>query len=97
MNQLIKQDPEWPDIKCVIVIFILYHLWSHVLEGTAKSVTLLHVIRLHTPTKITNFDDVAIFDQYVLWLDISMNKPLLMQVVNTRADLNEKVKCRILT
>ena len=81
----------------MIVVFILDHFWSHVLEGTAKSVTLLHVIGLHAPTKVTNLDNVAVFDQYVLWLDISMYKSLLMEVVNTRANLNEKVKCRILT
>lgn len=74
------------------MVFILDHFRCHVLECSTKSVTLLHVIRLNTPPKITNLYNVSILDKDILWLDVSMNQALLMQVVNTGAYLNEKVK-----
>ena len=55
------------------------------------------MIRLNAPSKITNLDDVAIFDQNVLWFDISMDQTLFVQVVYSGTDLNEEVKGCILT
>jgi hypothetical protein len=65
------------------MIFILDHFWSHVLKSTAKSISLLHVVRLNAPTKIANLDYVSVFYQYVLRFDISMNQALFVQIVNT--------------
>jgi len=74
------------------MIFVLYHFWGHVFKSTAKSISLLHVISLHTPTKITNFDDVALLYKDILRLDVSMNETLLMKVVDARAYLYEEVE-----
>jgi len=74
------------------MIFVLNHLWSHVLQRATKCISLLHMVNLHTPSKITNFDDVAIFDQNIFRFDISMNETLFVQIVNPRADLDEEVE-----
>jgi hypothetical protein len=55
------------------------------------------VVRLDAPSKITNLNDIAVFDQYVLGLDISMNETLLMQIVNSGTNLDKEVKCCIFT
>ena len=93
MNKLVKKDSQWPNIESMVVVFILNHFWSHVLESSTKCVSLLHVIRLNTPPKITNLDDIALFDQNIFWFNISMNNSLYIQIVYTRTDLNEKVEC----
>jgi hypothetical protein len=92
VNQLIQQDAKRPDIKRVIVILILNHLWSHVFKSSTKGVSLLHVIRLNAPAEITDFNDVSFFDQDIFRLDISVNETLLVHVVDTTAHLNEEVK-----
>jgi len=53
------------------------------------------MIRLNAPPKITNLDNVTLLNEYILRLNISVNKPLLMHVINTRAHLNEKVKSSV--
>ena len=78
VHQLIQQDAQWPYIERVIVILVLNHFWGHVLEGTAKSVPLLHVIGLYTPSKITDLDNIALLDQNVLRFDISVNQTLFV-------------------
>jgi hypothetical protein len=78
------------------MILVLNHFRSHVLQSSAKSVSLLHVVRLDTPSKIANLDYVSIFYQNVFWLDIPMNQALLVQIVDARANLNEEVECCIL-
>ena len=55
------------------------------------------MVRLNTPSKITNLNDVTFFNQDIFRLDISMNKSLFMHVVNTRAHLDEKVEGSVLT
>lgn len=76
---------------------VLDHFRGHVLKGTTKSVSLLTVVRLHAPTEITDFDDVAFFYENVLWLDISVDQTLFVHVVDTWAYLNEKVEGSIFT
>lgn len=96
MNELVEQDAQGPDVERVIVVLVLNHLRSHVLESPAKGVPLLHVIRLHTPPEITDLNDIPVFDKNILWLDVSMNEPLLMQIVNTWAHLYEEIKGSVL-
>ena len=79
------------------MVLILDHFGGHILERAAKSVPLLHVVRLDAPSKIAYLDDVTILYEDILWFDISMNETLLVHVVNARTNLNEKVKCRIFT
>ena len=55
------------------------------------------MIRLYTPTEITDFDDISILYENIFWFDISMDKTLLVQVVNTGAYLNEEIKCSVFT
>ena len=81
----------------MIVILILNHLWSHVLESSTEGVSLLHVIRLNTPTKVTNLNDVSILYQNVFRFDISMNQTLFVHIINARANLYEEVKSCVFT
>jgi hypothetical protein len=96
VNQLIQQNTKRPDVERVIVILVLYHFRSHVFESTAKSVPLLHMIGLDAPTEIADLNNITLLDQNILRFDVSMNKSLLMQIVNARANLNEEVESRVL-
>ena len=77
------------------MVLVLDHLWGHILKRTAERIPLLHVVSLHAPPEIANLDNISILDQDVLRLDISMDQALLVQIVNSRAHLDEEVKCRI--
>jgi len=77
------------------MILVLYHFWSHIFECSTECVSLLHVVWLDTPSKITDFDDVSFFDQNVLRFDVSMDETLFMEIIDSRANLNEKVKCSV--
>lgn len=66
----------------MVVVLVLNHLRCHVLKSTTESVPLLHVVSLDAPTEITNLYNVAILDQDVLRLNVSVNQPLLVEVVN---------------
>lgn len=50
------------------------------------------MVGLDAPTEIADFDDVALLDQDVLGLDVSVNQALLVQVIDSRANLNEEVE-----
>ena len=52
---------------------VLNHFGRHVLEGPAEGVSLLVGVGLDAPAEITYFDDVALFDQNVLGLDVSVD------------------------
>ena len=80
----------------MVVILILNHFRGHILKSSTESVSLLHMVRLNAPSKITNLDDVSIFNQNVLWFDISMNQSLFVHVVDTTTDLNKEVEGCIL-
>ena len=95
MDQFVEKDTERPDVKGMVMCLVLDHLWSHVLKSSTKSISLLTMIRLNAPPKITNLDNVTLLNEYILRLNISVNKPLLMHVINTRAHLNEKVKSSV--
>lgn len=80
----------------MVVIFVLDHFWSHVFQRAAEGVPLLHMVGLYAPAKVADLNNIALFDQNVLWLDVSMYETLLMQIVDARADLNEEVECSVL-
>ena len=65
-----------------LVIRLLKHFRSHVLKGTTESVSLLELVKLYAPTEIANFDDVALFDQDVLRLDITVHQVVLVAVLD---------------
>ena len=81
----------------MIMVLILYHFRCHILKCTTKSVSLLHPIRLHTPPKVTNFNNISILNQYIFRFNISMDKSLFMHVVNATANLNKKVESGVFT
>ena len=62
---------------------VLDHLRGHVLKCSAKRVPLLTVVGLNTPPEVTDFDDITLFDEDILWLDVSMDEALFVHVVNT--------------
>ena len=77
------------------------HLWSHVLEGTAKSVPLALIripivvfidLTLAGPPEITDFQNVVFIDEQVFRLQISMNEAILMKEIDTGHSLYEKVE-----
>ena len=55
------------------------------------------MVWLDAPTEITDFDYISIFDKDVFRFDVTMNQSLFMQIINTWANLYEKVKSSILT
>jgi hypothetical protein len=81
----------------VVVVLVLDHFRGHVFKSSTKGVSLLHVVTLHTPSEITNLNNVTIFNKNILWLDISVDEALLVQIVNARAYLNEEVESRVFT
>ena len=54
------------------------------------------MIRLDAPAEVTDFDDIAFFNENVFGLNISMNKSLLVQIVDSGTNLYEEIKRRIL-
>ena len=92
MNQLIEQNAQRPDIKRVIMGFVLNHFWSHVFQGSAECIPLLVVVCLNAPSKITNFDYIALLDQNIFRFYVPVDETLFVHEVNTRADLNKKIK-----
>ena len=54
------------------------------------------MIRLDAPAEVTDFDDIAILNENVFGFDISMNKSLLMQIIDSGTNLYEEIKRRIL-
>jgi len=96
VDKLIEQDSERPDIKSVVVSLVLNHFWSHVLQSSTKCISLLTVIRLHAPTKVADLDNIPLLDQNILWLDIPMYQPLLVEVINTRTHLDEEIEGGVL-
>jgi len=95
MAQFVEQNTKGPHVKRVIVSFVLYHLRSHVLKRAAKSSSLLAVITLNAPSKITYFDDITFLDKDVFWLNVTMDKALFVHIVNTWTHLNKEIECRI--
>lgn len=75
---------------------LLDHFRSHIFIGTTECVSLLLEVCLNRPAKITNFDYVSFFDQYILWFDVSMYKTLSMHVIYSGAGLYEIFECKLL-
>lgn len=73
VHQLVQEDAQGPDVEGVIVRLVLDHFRRHVLKSAAKSISLLICVRLHAPSEVANFDDVAFLDQNVLGLDVPVD------------------------
>jgi len=55
------------------------------------------MVTLHTPAKVADLDDVALFNKDIFRLDISMDEALFVHIIDARANLNKEVKSGILT
>jgi len=71
VDKLVKQDSEGPDVQLVIMLPVVYHFRSHVLESTAKSVSLplerlALRVRIHLtlarPAEVANLEHVVFID-----------------------------------
>ena len=67
----------------MVVSLVLDHLRCHILERAAEGVASLHGIRLHAPTKVADLNNVALFDENILRLDVAVNQPLFMHKVDS--------------
>ena len=72
------------------------HFWGHVLKGAAEGISWLGNFGLHTPAEVADFDDVALLDEDILRLDVTMDKTLFVHVVDAGADLDEEVESHVL-
>ena len=82
VDELVQKDAEGPNVQSVVMSLVLDHFWSHVLGRSTEGVPLLVVVALDAPSKVAYLDDVALFDQNVLWLDVSVDQSLLVHIVN---------------
>ena len=80
----------------MIVVLILDHFGSHVLQGSTKCISLLHMITLNAPPEVTNLNNISVFDQNVFGFYVSVNQTLFVHVVDARAHLNKEIKGSIL-
>lgn len=71
---------------------VFYHFRGHILECAAKGVSLLVEFLLDAPPEIANLQHVFISHQKVLRLEVSMNKAVFVQKVDSSNGLNKKVK-----
>ena len=83
---------------------LVEHLRRHIFKCTTKGLTLLHVaqllLQLEGPCEVTNFDYIAVFtleDQKIFRLQVSMDKPILVHVVEAHNCLDKEVGCLLLT
>ena len=105
MDELIQKDAKCPHIEHVIVLSMIDHFWRHILQCATESVSLAFVhlsicvlfhLTFASPAEVTNFEQVILVDQKILRLQISMNKTVLVQEINSGHRLNEKVESRLL-
>jgi hypothetical protein len=97
MDKFVQENTKRPYVKRVVVSLVLNHLGRHVLKCSAECISLLRVVRLYTPAEITDFNDVTLLDQDVLWFYISVDQSLLMHVIDSTADLDEEIESGVLT
>ena len=97
-EELKQQHSQIPHIQHLVVSRLLDHLWSEVLWRTAVCETPIVVIEVIGPAKIGKFNDAIRVEQYVLWLDISMNNWWIkrMKILNSCNTLSEVLRCDLL-
>jgi hypothetical protein len=83
-HHLIEQDATGPNVQRVIVAALLQHFWGQVVHSTAErkpSLDWLCSLDPHTPTKVCYFEDIIRIDKQILWLQITVNDVLRMQIL----------------
>ena len=100
MDKLVEEDSKGPNIELMVMMTMIDHFGSHVLEGTAKSVALALVgvsivfldLTLAGPPEITDLKHVVLVDEQVFRLQISVYETVLMKEVDAGHRLYEEVE-----
>ncbi len=71
---------------------VFNHFRRHVLERAAKGVSLLIEFLLDAPSEVADLEHVFIAHQKVLRLEVSVNKAVFVQKVDTSNSLHKKVE-----
>jgi len=80
----------------VVVSLVFNHFRGHVLQSAAKGVALLVEFLLDTPSEIANLQYVLFTHQEVFRLEISVDKAVFVEKVDSSDSLNKKVECFVL-
>ena len=88
MNKLVEENSESPNIKLVVMLAMIDHFRSHVLESTAESRRARQARFALTPAlrdyfakaKVCNTQVAILVNQYILRLQISIKDTLIVHV-----------------
>lgn len=84
-NHLVSEDSKRPPIDWLSVTLIEQDLWGQILRCATQSVG--SCLAILCESKVSQFQVSFLIDQYVLWLQISVDYILLMQVFEHETDL----------
>jgi len=92
VDEFVKQDAEAPNVQGVVVGRVGQHLRRHVLQRPAEGVPLFVAAGFDAPAEVANLEDVVVAHEQVLGLDVPVDEAVLVQEVEPRAHLDEKVE-----
>lgn len=90
-KELVAEDTQAPNIDLVIVGSVSHHFRREVIKSTTHSPSSI-IGCVDTPSKVRNLDSPQTIEQ-VLWLDVSMDHILVMQILQSLAQLVNIVSC----
>ena len=82
-EKLVRQNTQRPEIDLLVVPVVVLsakHLRWKIIEGTTHGLSPV-VRRVYRPTKVTDLDLTVDSNQDVLWLDITVNDMLLVEIL----------------
>lgn len=88
--QLVEEDAQGPDIQHVVVRLVGNHFGGHVFESAAEGVSLRVDFFLYAPAKVTDFQTVFLTNQQILRFQITMDKAVDVEKVDTSNSLNKE-------
>mmetsp|Transcript_100481 Transcript_100481/g.259520 ORF Transcript_100481/g.259520 Transcript_100481/m.259520 type:complete len:251 (-) Transcript_100481:232-984(-) len=88
-HHLVEQHAAAPDVQRVVVALALDHLRRQVVERPAEG-GARHA-REGAPAEVRNLQDVVVVDEEVLWLEVSVDDGLAVQVLQPAGNLREVV------
>lgn len=101
MKNLVEDDAQGPDINSIGVVMEFGLFWSYVLFGARNG---LHDDLLSTKSEICQLDlgqwlpnHVLAFEKNVLRFQIPMGNAMVMQLLNSLADLQDAFECLLLS
>jgi len=91
--KLVKKHSNAPHITLVVIGVVLDNLWAQIVGGTDHGSCHL-VRRLHdaSDAEIAQFDDVALSEEDVQCLDITMHDLAVVAVLQSEANLSEPMQ-----